>query len=35
MIRELKAELAVPYLVEIGQKLAKQMPKNEPAEVVE
>ena len=35
MIRELKAELAVPYLVEIGQKLAKQMPKDEPAEVVE
>jgi hypothetical protein len=35
MIRELKAELAVPYLVEIGQKLAKQMPKDAPAEVVE
>ena len=35
MIRELKAELAVPYLVEIGQKLSKQMPKDEPAEVVE
>lgn len=34
-IRELKAELAVPYLVEIGQKLAKQMPKDAPAEVVE
>ena len=35
IIRELKAELAMPYLVEIGQKLAKQMPKDEPAEVVE
>lgn len=35
MIRELKAELALPYLVEIGQKLSKELPKNEPAEVVE
>ena len=35
IIRELKAELALPYLVEIGQKLSKQMPKDEPAEVVE
>jgi hypothetical protein len=35
IIRELKAELAMPYLVEIGQKLAKQMPKDEPAQVVE
>lgn len=35
LIRELHAELAVPYLVEIGQKLAKQLPKDEPAEVVE
>jgi hypothetical protein len=25
----------VPFLVEIGQKLAKQMPKDAPAEVVE
>ena len=35
MIRELKAELVVPFLVEIGQKLAKQMPKDAPAEVLE
>jgi len=35
IIRELKAELAMPYLVEIGQKLAKQMPKDAPTEVVE
>ena len=35
IIRELKAELAMPYLVEIGQKLSKQMPKDEPAQVVE
>ena len=35
MIRELKADLVVPFLVEIGQKLAKQMPKDAPAEVVE
>lgn len=35
MIRELKAEIAMPYLVEIGQKLAKQLPKDAPAEVVE
>lgn len=35
MIRELKAELALPFLVEIGQKLSKEIPKNEPAEVVE
>lgn len=35
IIRELKAELAMPYLVEIGQKLAKQLPKDAPAEVVE
>jgi hypothetical protein len=35
IIRELKAEIAVPYLVEVGQKLAKQMPKDVPTEVVE
>jgi hypothetical protein len=35
LIRELKAELAVPYLVEIGQKLSKHIPKDAPAEVVE
>lgn len=35
MIRELKAELAVPYLVEIGQKLSKQMPKDVPTEIME
>jgi hypothetical protein len=35
IIRELKAEIAVPYLVEVGQKLAKQMPKDVPSEVVE
>lgn len=35
MIRELKAELVVPFLVEIGQKLAKEIKRNEPAEVVE
>ena len=35
IIRELKAEIAMPYLVEIGQKLSKQMPKDEPAQVVE
>lgn len=35
IIRELKAELALPFLVEIGQKLSKELPKNEPAEVVE
>jgi hypothetical protein len=35
LIRELKAELAVPYLVEIGQKLSKQMPKDVPTEIME
>ena len=35
LIRELKAELAVPYLVEIGQKLSKHIPKDVPTEVVE
>jgi len=35
IIRELKAELAVPYLVEIGLKLSKEMPKDEPAQVLE
>ena len=35
MIRELKAELAVPYLVEIGQKLSKHIPKDAPTEIVE
>lgn len=35
MIRELKAELAVPFLVEIGQKLSKEIKRNEPAQVVE
>lgn len=34
MIRELKAELAVPYLVEIGKKLSKQMP-DEATEIME
>jgi hypothetical protein len=35
IIREMKAEIAVPYLVEIGQKLSKQMPKNEATEIME
>ena len=35
LIRELKAEIAVPYLVEIGQKLSKHIPKDAPTEVVE
>ena len=35
LIRELKAELAVPYLVEIGQKLSKHIPKDAPTEIVE
>lgn len=35
MIRELKSELAVPYLVEIGQKLSKEIKKNEAPEIVE
>ena len=35
MIRELKAELAVPYLVEIGQKLSKHIPKDAPTEILE
>lgn len=34
-IRELKAELAVPFLVEIGQKLSKEMKRNEAPEIVE
>jgi hypothetical protein len=34
-IREFKAELAVPFLVEIGQKLSKEMKRNEAPEVVE
>lgn len=34
IIRELKAELAVPYLVEIGKKLSKQMP-DEVTEIME
>jgi len=35
LIREQKAALAVPYLAEIGSKLSKELPKNEPAKVVE
>ena len=35
LIRELKAELAVPYLVEIGQKLSKHIPKDAPTEILE
>jgi hypothetical protein len=35
MIRELKSELAVPYLVEIGQKLSKEIKRNEAPEIVE
>jgi hypothetical protein len=35
LIRELKAELAIPYLVEIGQKLSTQITKNEATEVLE
>ena len=35
MIRELKAELAVPFLSEIGQKLSKEIKRNEPTKVME
>jgi hypothetical protein len=35
LIRELKAELAVPYLVEIGQKLSKHIPKDAPTQILE
>jgi hypothetical protein len=35
LIRELKAEIAVPYLVEIGQKLSKHIPKDAPTEILE
>lgn len=35
LIREQKASLALPYLVEVGQKLSKQIPKDAPTEVVE
>jgi hypothetical protein len=35
LIRELKAEIAVPYLVEIGQKLSKQIPQDAPTEILE
>jgi hypothetical protein len=35
LIRELKAEIAVPYLVEIGQKLSKYIPKDAPTENLE
>jgi hypothetical protein len=35
LIREMKAELAVPYLVEIGQKLSKHIPKDAPTEILE
>jgi hypothetical protein len=35
MIRELKSELAVPFLVEIGLKLSKEVKQNEPTQIVE
>lgn len=35
LIREQKAALAVPYLAEIGTKLAKELPKHAPAKVME
>jgi len=35
LIRELKAEIAVPYLVEIGQKLSKHITKDATTEILE
>ena len=35
LIRELKAEIAVPYLVEICQKVSKYIPKDAPTEILE
>jgi hypothetical protein len=35
LIQELKAELVVPYLVEIGKKLSTQITKNDLTEVLE
>jgi hypothetical protein len=34
LIRELKAEIAVPYLVEIGQKLSKHIPSRDWSEII-